>query len=126
MKKYIIIKITKRARLSVSHESNEVNAALDLLEQSNRKKQQESLRKSKECHCHSRKNIRLCGYIHTRADMHVYVLPANATRVQVRSSTLHTRQLMVRIAQVIPPHDRLSQLHLLDTHYLRGTRVNLS
>jgi len=33
---------------------------------------------------------------------------------------------MVRIAQVIPPHDRLSQLHLLDTHHLRGTRVNLT
>lgn len=58
--------------------------------------------------------------------MHVYFPPANATRVQDRSSILHTWQLMVRIAQVILPHDRLSRLHLLDIHYLHGTRVNLS
>lgn len=64
--------------------------------------------------------------IHTRADMRVYFPPANATREQDRSSTLHTRQLMVRIAQVILPHDRLFQLHLLDIHHLRGTHVNLS
>jgi len=65
---------------------------------------------------------------HTHADMYMYFPPANATRVQVRSSTLHTRQLMVRIAQVIPPHDRLSlsQLHLLDTHHLHRTHVKLS
>lgn len=64
--------------------------------------------------------------IHTRADMYVYFLPANATRVQDRSSILHTRQLMVRIAQVILSHDRLSRLHLLDIQHLCGTRVNLS
>lgn len=101
-----------------------INAALDLYSQAFKSQEQVFVKIERISLLLSQKHSFM--RIHTRADMHVYFPPANATRVQVRSSTLHTRQLMVRIAQVILPHDRLSQLHLLDTHHLRGTRVNLS
>lgn len=54
---------------------------------------------------------------HNRGSLFPTPRPRRAAyRLQVRSSTLHTRQLMARVAQVIPPHDRLSLPNLSARH----------